>query len=81
VNVYSPIAHSHGIAVRSDLEFDWKAWQKIDEDMILRCDELWVATSIPSWRESVGVAAEIEFALSHEIPVRFVDQFGAQITV
>lgn len=70
-HVYSPIAASHGIARYGKLGGDWQ--KAYDERMISLCDELWVATEMPSWNKSVGVAAEIEFARSIGKPVVFYE--------
>lgn len=69
--VFSPIAASHGIATIGKLAGDWQAWQAFDEHMISLCDELWVATEMDGWEQSVGIAAEIEFARSIGKPVVF----------
>ena len=59
-HVYSPIAHSHGIAAYG-LPTEWKFWQALDEDMIRRCDEVWVVM-LDGWDESRGIRAEVAFA-------------------
>jgi hypothetical protein len=70
-HVYSPIAASHGIARHGRLGGDWQTWKSYDERMISLCDELWVATEMTGWDQSVGVAAEIAFARSIGKPVVF----------
>lgn len=73
--VYSPIAHNHHIALMHEERNESYAfgfWEKFDKKMIARCDELWIYT-IDGWKESKGVLAEREFALSLGMKIRFVD--------
>jgi hypothetical protein len=61
VNVYSPIAHTHFVAIYGDLDpLDHSLWLKFDENMMSRADALIVA-HMEGWQESVGIAHEIEF--------------------
>lgn len=60
--VFSPIAHTHPIAVRCDLPKGWEFWRKYDEDLLAACDWLVVA-AMDGWQDSVGVKAEIQVAL------------------
>lgn len=73
--VYSPIVHNHHIAIQhkdrnESMAFEF--WKKFDHKMIARCDELWIYT-IEGWKESKGIQAEREFALSLGMRIRFVD--------
>ena len=72
VYVYSPIAHSHPIAVRCDLPKGWEFWQKYDECMIDRCDGLLVLKA-DGWVESRGVQEEIRLAMASGLPVYMID--------
>lgn len=60
--VFSPIAHTHPIAVRCSLPRGFDFWQKYDEEMLAASDKLLVAM-MDGWKESKGVSAEIEIAL------------------
>lgn len=71
VYVFSPIAHSHSIALARDLPHDWEFWRQYDRQMLSMCSELWVV-EMDGWGESVGVAAEIEIARELGLPVKFV---------
>jgi len=71
--VFSPIAHSHHIAILGKLmPTDWQLWKAQDEEHIRRCDELWVVT-MDGWRESVGVQEEIRMAREMGKPVFTLD--------
>jgi len=68
INVYSPIAHTHGIAAEGDLPTDWSFWEKFDRQYIKMCDEVWVL-ALDGWEESRGVQAEIALARKLGKPV------------
>lgn len=71
VHLYSPIAHTHPIAVRQDLPRGWDFWKQYDEKLLAACSELWVCT-MDAWEQSKGVAGEIEIALALGKPVRYI---------
>ena len=68
---YSPIAHTHPIAVRCTLPGEWSFWQHFDECILSRCSEIWIL-SIPGFSRSTGIKAEIEIAVRFHLPVRYV---------
>lgn len=68
--VFSPIVHCHPIAVAHNLPRDIAFWHEYSRKMLLAANELWVA-ELDGWRESAGVAFEIELALEHGIPIIF----------
>ena len=61
--VYSPISHSHPIAVQCDLPLDYDHWEEADKAFIDWCDAVYVVR-IPGWKKSTGVTKEIEYARS-----------------
>lgn len=70
--VYSPLTHSHPIALAGDLPGGWDYWRAHDEWMLERCSVLAVLM-LPGWRESVGVQAEIALARKRGIPITMVE--------
>jgi nucleoside 2-deoxyribosyltransferase len=72
--VFSPIAHSHGIA-KYGLPLDWRFWERHDRRFLEVCDALAVL-ALDGWRESVGVHAEMQIARELEKPIRFLSQDG-----
>ena len=68
--VYSPIAHSHPIAMRVGLPTDWEYWEKFDRVMLQQCTELHVL-QIDGWYESEGVRAEVCMAEQLGLPVTY----------
>jgi hypothetical protein len=59
--VFSPIAHTHPIAMAGKLPTGWDYWQRYDRRMIEACEQFYVLT-IDGWQESKGVQAEIGIA-------------------
>lgn len=70
--IFSPIAHSHPIALSVDLHAEFAFWERYDKMMISRCQEVWVLT-FSGYLESVGVMAEMEFANALGIPIKYVE--------
>ena len=70
VAVFSPIAHSHPIA-QFGVPTTWEFWSRLDREYLARCDVLAVLT-LPGWRESVGVQAEMTLARELGVPLVFV---------
>ena len=61
VRVYSPITHTHPLAVYGDLDpLDHSIWLPFDEAMMEAADCLIVA-HMDGWETSFGIAHEIEF--------------------
>lgn len=59
IKVYSPIAHTHPIAIHGKIDpLDHKIWLPFDEAMMDACDVLIVA-EMEGWRESKGIAHEV----------------------
>ena len=56
--VFSPIAHSHGIAVHGGLNGDHDTWKKQNLAWLEWCNEVWVV-NMPGWDTSKGVKWEM----------------------
>jgi hypothetical protein len=73
VKIYSPIAHTHPIAVHAFLDpLDHKIWLPFDQAMMERSDILVVA-KMRGWDRSFGVAHEIEWFTEAGKPVCYLD--------
>ena len=70
--IYSPISHTHPIALAGDLPRGWDYWEKYDRTILAACVRMFVLTQ-PGWQESVGVAAEIDIAREMGLPVEFIE--------
>lgn len=59
--VFSPITHGHAIVQYTPLPVTAEFWRNINNSFIEWCDEVHVLC-LSGWKESVGIAAEIELA-------------------
>ena len=69
--VFSPIAHSHGIA-RFIESHDHDFWMKQDLEFLHYADELIILT-LPGWKESKGVLHEIRVAAKWGLPIEYME--------
>jgi hypothetical protein len=69
--VFSPISHSHHIAIAGDTPMGFDFWESQDESFIDWCDVMFVYKA-PGWEDSIGVGAEIDMALNAGKPVQFI---------
>lgn len=67
--VFSPIAHSHPIALHG-IEGTWEQWLEFDTAILAICDELRVLM-MEGWDESSGVAAEVQVASARGIAITY----------
>jgi hypothetical protein len=71
--VFSPISHSHPIAIANPSmpQCDFDYWMKFDE-AFLCCSERLLVLMLDGWEESKGVAAEIAIAKEMGIPIEYL---------
>jgi len=72
VHIYSPISHTHPIAMAGDLPKGWDFWEKYDRVVLAACVKVIVLRQ-KGWDQSTGVAAEIAIAKEMGLPVEFID--------
>lgn len=72
LHIFSPISHTHPIALVGDLPKGWEFWQQYDRAIIACCCKLIVLRQ-PGWEDSVGVKVEIGIAREVGIPVEYLD--------
>jgi len=70
-HVFSPISHTHPIALAGDLPKAWEFWQAYDRAMLGVCSKL-VVLMQDGWQESVGVQAESAIAKEMGLPIEFL---------
>lgn len=70
--VFSPISHTHPIAIECDLPKGWDYWGSFDR-AYLACSKRVIVLMLDGWRESVGVTAELAIAAEMGIPVAYLD--------
>lgn len=69
--IFSPIAHSHAIEMEDGKVESGAYWMKQDLP-ILRYAKKLMVYCLPGWLESQGVALEINFAKSLDIPIEYI---------
>lgn len=59
VHVFSPVAHSHPIAILGDIDpVDHDLWMELDGRILKTCDGL-IVLRMAGWDESRGIAVEM----------------------
>jgi hypothetical protein len=71
--VFSPISHTHPIAVAGDLPKGWDYWEHFDRVFLSMSRKLYILT-LDGWKESEGVQGEIEIAKELNLPIYEVDE-------
>ena len=71
--VFSPISHTHPIAVACDLPLGFDYWECYDKAILNHCCEVVVLT-LAGWEDSAGVQAEIAYAKELGLPVTMMDK-------
>lgn len=70
--VYSPIAHTHPIAIHGDVDpLAHSIWIPFDTAIMERCDGITVI-KMPSWKDSYGVNHEVKEFKKAGKPVRYL---------
>lgn len=59
--VFSPITHTHPMALAWGLDKGYEFWQDYNREMLNRSDALWILM-IDGWQDSVGVKNEWQHA-------------------
>lgn len=70
VAIYSPIVHCHELARAAELPTDFEFWMRYNYRMLSAARKLLVL-KLDGWEFSVGVRAEITYALTHCKPVLY----------
>jgi len=75
LHIYSPISHTHPIALAGDLPTHWDFWKLYDETFLKCCKKL-IVLKLDGWRESKGVTGEIQIATELDIPIEYIEYCG-----
>jgi len=70
--VFSPISHTHPIALEADLPGNWEYWDEFDRAYLECCKKLYVLM-LDGWKESKGVQAEIKIAEELDIEIEYIE--------
>ncbi len=74
IHVFSPISHTHPIALHGGLPLGWDFWEQFDRWYIERCSGLYILM-LDGWCDSVGVNAEIKLAYEYNKPISHLELF------
>ncbi len=69
--VYSPISHTHPMAMVNRFPTGYEYWRELDEFYIERCD-IFMILKLANWEISKGVAAEAEKATDLGKPIIYL---------
>ncbi len=73
VRVYSPIAHTHPVAIHGNIDpYDHKIWMPADEPFMHAAKGL-IVLRAESWKQSYGIGEEIKAFRAAEKPIVFMD--------
>ena len=70
--IYSPISHTHPIALAGKLPLGWEFWHKYDTAMLKCCYKIIVITA-DGWETSKGVTSEIKIAMELGLKIEYLD--------
>ena len=70
-NIFSPISHSHTIALDYDLPHSFEFWSTQDFSILRHCSKLFVL-QLSGWEKSIGVTAEIILARELGIKIEYI---------
>lgn len=79
LNIFSPIVMGWPIAKQVHLPTDWEYWEETCKVFVSRCQRFVVLT-LNGWKESTGVQAEIEYALSIGLAIEYMDPHTYEIS-
>lgn len=71
-HIFSPISHTHPIALAGELPKNWEFWKEYDTAILSVCSKLIVLRQV-GWEWSKGVTEEVKIAESLGIPVSYID--------
>ena len=78
--VFSPISHTHPIALAGELPKEWGFWRDYDFTFIGDWADAVFVLRLDGWAESIGVQAEIKLAEEIGKPVAYLapEDFGIE---
>ncbi len=71
-HIFSPISHTHPIALAGDLPLGFDYWETFDRAFLIHCKKLMVL-KLEGWEESKGVRGELKIAAELGIEVEYLE--------
>lgn len=73
IKIYSPIAHTHPVAIHGKVDpLDHSIWLPFDRAIMNKSDAMVVAM-MPTWYDSYGIAYEVDTFRAADKPVFFLN--------
>lgn len=72
IKVFSPISHSHPIALAGGLPTGWLFWAEYDRAVMECCNKV-IVLMLPGWDTSREVFCEVMLAGSMQLPVEYLE--------
>jgi hypothetical protein len=70
LRIFSPISHTHPIALAGGLPLGWDFWEGYDTEILSVCRAI-VVLMLPGWDTSKGVHGEAQIAARLELTTRY----------
>ena len=70
--VFSPISHTHPIAIECDLPKGWDYWESFDRAYMNHCYKI-VVLCVEGWENSKGIRAELQIAYELGLEVEYME--------
>lgn len=71
-HIYSPISHTHPIALAGDLPTGWEYWSAYDRALLNVCKKI-IVLKLEGWETSKGVTAELNIAKELGLEIEFIE--------
>ena len=71
LHVYSPISHTHPIALAGALPLEWEYWQRYDRAVLACCYKM-IVLQLDGWNKSEGIQGEFAIAREMGLEIEFM---------
>ena len=71
--IFSPISHTHPIALAGELPGDWQYWEGYDRTILEMCKKI-IVLKLDGWEKSSGVNAEIKLAKELGLEIEYYEE-------
>ncbi len=71
--IFSPISHTHPIAMQCKLPVEWRYWEKFDTVYLSVCYKMFVL-KLQGWETSTGITNEIEIATHLGLEIEYINE-------
>jgi hypothetical protein len=72
LHIFSPISHTHPIALAGELPLGWEFWEAFDRAYLTHCHKI-IVLKLDGWKESKGVTAELKIAEELGLDIEYME--------